>query len=347
MRKILGPQQNLSAAQTSRCRRGERAAAVLAAAMLLAACDGMQSTLAPHGPAARSIANVGWAMYIGAALILALVMALALLAVYRAPARRRGISETAFIVGGGVVFPVVTLSVLLFFGVHRADILRAAPADAPVHIEVVGQRWWWKVNYLDAKGTPVATTANEIRLPTGVPVAVSVRTNDVIHSFWVPNLAGKIDLIPGHVNRVRLQADRPGVYRGQCAEYCGAMHALMAFHVIAEPQPDFDAWLARQRQPAAAPSTPLAVRGRESFLKHCAACHAVNGHNAARESGPDLTHFASRRWIAAGTLENTPANLRQWVTHSQRVKPGNAMPDFAHLEPQELDALLAYLEGLE
>ena len=344
MKKILRP--GLSATRT-RCRHGARALPALGCAVLLAGCTGIQSALAPRGPAARAVNEAGWAMYIGAALILALVMALALYAVFRTGPRRRTMSETAFIVGGGLAFPVVTLSLLLFYGVHQAGVLRAAPADAPVRIEVIGRRWWWEVHYLDAAGTRTASTANEIRIPAGVPVALSVRTDDVIHSFWVPNLAGKIDMIPGHVNRLRLQADRPGVYRGQCAEYCGAMHALMAFHVVAEAPPRFDAWVARQRQPAAPPATPLAARGREVFVQRCAACHAVRGHGAAGVLGPDLTHLAGRAWIAAGTLENTSANLRRWVAHAQRVKPGNAMPDFADLERHELDALTAYLEGLE
>jgi cytochrome c oxidase subunit 2 len=175
---------------------------------------------------------------------------------------------------------------------------------------------------------------------------VFVQTRDVIHSFWVPNLAGKIDLIPGRRNHVRLQADQPGRFRGQCAEFCGAQHARMAFYVIAEPPAQYQAWLAAQSEPAATTRSELAARGREAFTSHCLECHAVRGVGKAEKRGPDLTHVGSRRFIGAGTLPNTRENMQRWITHNQQVKPGNAMPEFAHLEEQELEALSAWLESL-
>ncbi|HVL76659.1 MAG TPA: c-type cytochrome, partial [Noviherbaspirillum sp.] len=204
----------------------------------------------------------------------------------------------------------------------------------------------WDVHYLGPDDQIIMTTANEIRIPAGVPVSVLLRTHDVIHSFSVPNLHGKIDMIPGRRNHVRLQADHPGVFRGHCAEFCGAQHARMAFFVIAEPREQFEAWLAAQRRPAAPPASELAARGRESFRRHCVECHTIRGVGEAERRGPDLTHLASRRTIGAGTLENNRANRLRWITQNELVKPGNAMPEFAHLEKQELEGLLEYLEGL-
>lgn len=318
----------------------------MAAALLLCACAGHQSALDPQGPAARSIANISWVMFIGAAAILLLVMVLALLAVFRRHDDARSGGDLRFIVGGGVVFPVVTLTLLLVYGVYQMGDLRAEPPADPVRIEVVGNRWWWDVHYLDENGGRLVSTANEIRIPAGTPVSVFLRTEDVIHSFWVPNLAGKIDLIPGRRNHVRLQADAPGVFRGQCAEFCGAQHARMAFHVIAESPADFENWLTAQRRPATVPASETVARGREIFVVRCMECHTVRGVGKAGRPGPDLTHFGSRRTIGAGTLENNRDNLLRWIAHSQAIKPANGMPDFAHLERQELEALVTWLEGL-
>jgi cytochrome c oxidase subunit 2 len=324
--------------QTSRCTG-------MATAWLLCGCDGVQSTLDPHGPQAHLIAGISWAMFIGAAAILALVMALALYTIYRSPDRRPAPRANTVIVAGGVILPVAVLSALLFYGVHAMGSLRAAP-EATADIEVVGNRWWWDVHYRDGKGGTFAT-ANEIRIPAGKPIMVTVRTNDVIHSFWVPNLAGKIDLIPGRANRIVLQAAQPGMYRGQCAEFCGAQHARMAFHVIAETPQDYAAWLERQRAPARMPSDPIQVRGRDAFLQHCVSCHTVRGIGEARERGPDLTHLASRQFLAAGTLENNRANLLAVIARSQEIKPGNAMPSQQHLGDETLQAIAGYLESLD
>lgn len=315
---------------------------------MLCGCSGIQSTLEPHGPQARAIGFISWIMFWGAASILLLVMVLALYATYRAPEKRRPLSVNTLIAGGGVVLPVVTLTALLIYGVYAMAGLRAQPpvdVDAAVRIEVVGNRWWWDVHYRDAGG--VVATANEIRIPAGVPVAVAVRTNDVIHSFWVPNLAGKIDLIPGRVNHVVLQADKPGVFRGQCAEYCGAQHARMALFVVAETADAYAVWLERQRLPAAVPADTAAVRGREAFIAHdCIACHTVRGVGRARERGPDLTHVGSRLSLAAGILENNHANLADFIARSQTLKPANGMPSYPHIDRETLHALATYMESL-
>jgi len=326
-------------------RRGLHVASV-PALVLLSACDGMQSALDPGGPEAASIAHIGWVMFIGAGFILALVMVLALLAFRRRRAAANATVIRWLVVGGGLLFPVVTLSLLLAYGVIQMGDLRAAPATPAARIEVIGNQWWWEVHYLDQNGQRILSTANEIHIPAGVPVSLSLASRDVIHSFWVPGLAGKLDLVPGRRNQMHLQAAAPGLFRGQCAEYCGAQHARMAFYVRALPPDEYQAWQQAQRRPAAPPASDLALRGQAAFLSRCAQCHTVQGLAVAGQAGPDLTHLASRSHLAGGTLENNRDNLVRWITHGQQVKPGNRMPEFAHLEEQELQALVAYLEGL-
>lgn len=323
-------------------------ALVATSLLLLCACEGIQSSLMPRGPQARVIADISWIMFFGAAAILLLVMCLALYAIYRDPGKRLNPSSNKLIIAGGVLLPVVTLSALLAYTVYAMGTLRAQPeASSATRIEVVGNRWWWDVHYLNADGSKIST-ANEIRIPAGEPVMVMLKTRDVIHSFWVPNLAGKIDLIPGRTNHITLLADAPGMFRGQCAEFCGEQHARMAFHVIAEPPQTFAAWLQQQGNQAVEASGTEIKQGRDAFIQHnCASCHTVRGVGVADKYGPDLTHFGSRRFLAAGTLENNRANLIEFIAHSQRLKPGNRMPDFSHLEAGTLDALAAYLESLE
>lgn len=314
----------------------------------LAGCSGIQSTLWPQGPAAQAIADIGWVMFGGAAVILVLVMALALYAIFRTPDKRLPVSANVLIAAGGVGLPLVTLTALLVYGVAAMGYLRAQPGEPALQIEVVGNQWWWDVHYRDAESGQTIAGANEIRIPAGAPVKVSVRTNDVIHSFWVPNLAGKIDLIPGRTNHIVLQADRPGMFRGQCAEFCGAQHARMAFVVIAEPAEAHAAWLAQQRRPAATPADAMALRGRDAFrTAGCIECHTVRGTGDARQPGPDLTHVASRKYLAAGTLENNRANLIDIIARSQTVKPGNRMPSYPDLDQESLNAIATYLESLQ
>ena len=214
-------------------------------------------------------------------------------------------------------------------------------------MEVTGRLWWWELRYLDADGGEIARTANEMHIPVGEPVTLRLISDNVIHSFWVPQLQGKTDMIPGRVNESWIQAGEPGVYRGQCAEFCGVQHSMMAFLAIAEPAEAFDRWLARQAQPAAEPTEPSLVRGRDVFLRAgCGGCHTVRGTPAAGRTGPDLTHIAGRRTLAAATVPNTRGHLAGWISDPQHVKPGNKMPA-ATLEPGDLHALIAYLESLE
>ncbi|MBV1796811.1 cytochrome c oxidase subunit II [Siccirubricoccus sp. G192] len=312
--------------------------------LLLAAagCDGPQSALDPAGPAAASIHQLGLFMYAGAALVTLLVTALMLV-----PFLRRGEPRAVrklFLWGGGVALPGLTLTVLVPFTLAAGDAMRAPTARATV--EVIGYQFWWEMAYRRADGLPPATSANELRLPVGEPVELLLRAEDMIHSFWVPSLAGKTDMIPGRVNRMVIQADRPGLWRGQCAEYCGAQHALMAFDVIAVPRAEFDAWLAGLARPVPEPETPFLREGRDLFVAlGCGACHAVRGLSEGR-LGPDLTQVGARRSIGAGTLPGGIGNIAGWIASAQRLKPGNRMPSYDRLEGPQLRALAAWLESL-
>jgi cytochrome c oxidase subunit 2 len=309
--------------------------------------DGIQSALNAQGPGAVVIAEMFWVMASGAAIIFAAVIALAAYALLAPRRTARRLSATALIVGGGIVVPVLTLSALLVYSLVRAGSLDPTAGRPLMRIEVIGEQWWWRVHYLDARGRPDFATANEIRIPVGEPIQLELQSADVIHSFWVPALAGKLDMIPGRTNRLRLQADRAGRYRGQCAEYCGGPHALMALVVIAESAEAFYRWLETQRRPAAPPAEALRQHGRDLFLAHCAVCHAVRGTAARGTRGPDLTHIGGRESIAAGLLPNNAATLAGWIASSQHLKPGNLMPAFTMLSGAELRAVAAYLSGLE
>lgn len=312
----------------------------------LIGCQGEQSVLDPQSPGARGVANLWWTMFWGASAIMVLVIVLALYAVFRAPARRRRINSIGFITLGGILFPVVVLSALLGYTIAVGNGLIARSNDA-LRIEVVGKQWWWEVRYAEQDGQPGFTTANEIRVPVGRPVEIAVSSDDVIHSFWAPALAGKIDMIPGRVNQVSFTADTAGTYRGQCAEFCGAQHARMAFYVIAESEQDYAAWAQRQAQPAQPPREPLLGRGHAAFIESgCIACHTIRGTAPGGDLGPDLTHVGSRRFLAAGTLPNNQGTLAGWIADNQQIKPGNLMPPFRTLDGETLRALAAYLESL-
>ena len=313
--------------------------------LLLGGCEGVQSVLHPQGPDAERIATLGWIMFAGAAAIFLLVMALIAFAWIRPP-QRDWFGSSRLVVVGGLIFPTATLTALLIYSLAAAGIATRPPATDP-EIEVVGYQWWWEVRYRDADGEVAFTTANEIRLPTGRPVRTRVSTADVIHSFWVPNLAGKIDMIPGRVNELMLEADEAGAFRGQCAEYCGGPHTWMAFYAVAEEPDQFARWFERQQQPAPAPQDPILQRGLEVFTSFgCGACHAIRGTDAVGGFGPDLTHVGSRRTIGAGILDNTIENLKAWIADSQGIKPDNLMPPFDFIEGEDLEALAAYLKSL-
>ena len=282
----------------------------------------------------------------GGTAILLLVLALAAYALWAPAQRRLWLAQERFVIGAGIGFPVVVLTALLVYTfVIEASIAGGAPSPS-VRIAVIGHQWWWRVHYLDGKGGIDFVTANEIRIPAGEPVELTLESADVIHSFGVPNLAGKLDMIPGRVNRLRLQAHAPGVFRGQCVEYCGGPHAKMAFFVVAESGEDFERWRGTQRSAAQSPSDPFAARGQALFLSHCVACHTVRGTEAKGTLGPDLTHVGSRTFIAAGLLPNNRGTLESWISASQNLKPGNLMPSMNLFSGEELRALAAYLESL-
>jgi cytochrome c oxidase subunit 2 len=296
----------------------------------------VQSLLNPHGTAAAEIASLAWLLFVGGGAILALIVALTLQAVF---APRRWLAKAWFVVAGGVVFPVAVLSVLLVYTARSMRAIDHADAQTPgLEIEVTAHQWWWRVRYLGSDRRLDFETANEIRIPAGVPVRIHLRSADVIHSFWVPNLAGKVDMVPGRTNRIRLEAANPGTFRGQCAEYCGGPHARMALYVIAEEGARFEAWRLAQRAPAAPTN--------EVFATRCAACHAIRGTGASGQLGPDLTHVASRLSLGAGSLPNDVATLSAWIASSQHVKPGNLMPSFEDLPALELQSVATYLSGL-
>jgi cytochrome c oxidase subunit II len=329
--------------------------------------------LAPAGPQAARIAAVFWTFTAVAVVVLVLVLVALAWALWSRrstpgavqaelpasaagePDPRRTVAapdperERRFAVGVGVALgvTVVALFALLFVSVvagrHMARFGRAPAA----HIRLIGHQWWWEVQYEDPQPYRMVITANEIHVPVGKPVHLKLTSRDVIHSFWVPSLHGKKDLIPGKETEITVQADRPGEYRGQCAEFCGLEHAKMALVVVAEDDAAYQAWLERQRRPARAPSDPLARRGEDVFLRGpCAMCHAVLGTTAAATVGPDLTHLASRRTIGAGLLPNVKGHLAGWIVNPASAKPGVSMPANA-LSPDDLQALVAYLESLE
>lgn len=316
-------------------------------ALALSGCRDVQSILSPIGPEADRVHLLSWILFAGSGAIFLAVLVLAALALIGTPQSRRWLATERLVIGGGIVFPVITLSVLLIygFGVMRAGGTVAADGE-PLRVEVVGEQWWWRVVYGDAGGERVET-ANELRIPTGRAVELSLTTADVIHSFWVPNLAGKVDMIPGRTNRLTLLADSPRVSRGQCAEYCGGAHALMSFFVIALPPEEFARWYEAARAPARDPQTEQERRGQALFLASgCGACHTVRGTPAAGTIAPDLTHVGSRRSLAAATLPNDAAALARWIRDSQHIKPENRMPPYGIFSEGELDALAAYLASL-
>jgi cytochrome c oxidase subunit 2 len=215
-----------------------------------------------------------------------------------------------------------------------------------LHIEVTAHQWWWSARYDDKEAGNMFSVANELHVPVGRPVIMTLHSDDVIHSLWLPNLTGKKDLIPGRTATLTLQADQPGTYRGQCAEFCGAQHAWMALLVTADAPDAYEAWASKQREPAATPADPLATRGQQVFLgATCVMCHAIGGTEAGAQHAPDLTHLASRQTIAAGALPNDPAHLAAWISNPSAHKPGVNMPGHV-FAPDDLNALVAYLGSL-
>jgi cytochrome c oxidase subunit II len=327
---------------------GARGLILLAGGLALGACQGPQSAFAPAGVEAERVLALWWTMAAGAALIYLLVLGAAVYAALVAPERHPRFPGIRFIIGGGVALPVVVLAALLSYSfVLARDFTRALPQGA-LRIEVVGKQWWWEVRYLVPGGAAPVVAANELRLPAGEPVELLLSASDVIHSFWLPSIAGKRDMIPGQVNRLVLDPKEPGVYRGQCAEYCGGPHALMAFHAIVQEPAAFAAWLEAEAAPVARPADPFLAKGHDLFLASgCGACHTVRGTPAAGDLGPDLTHVGARLSLAAGALPNNVGTIAGWIADSQSLKPDNHMPSFNTFTGVELRALAAWLASLE
>lgn len=300
--------------------------------------------LDPAGPFAEAINLLSWVALGMGMVVLALVVAAVAVALFGPPRWRKRFGGERLIWIGGIAFPVAVLTGLLLYGLTVTRSLSTPPEPGTARIRVTGEMWWWRVAYLDAQGRETFQDANEVHIPTGQPVVIELESADVIHSFWIPRLAGKTDMIPGRRNTLSLQADQPGVYRGQCAEFCGGPHALMGLMVVAHAPAEFEAWRGR----AAAPAAVAPSRGAEVFdLAGCGVCHTVRGSTANGLAGPDLTHVGSRRSLGAGILPNNQGTLAGWIGDSQAIKPGNRMPAYPVLSGADLRAVAGYLDGLK
>jgi cytochrome c oxidase subunit 2 len=325
-------------------------AAVLAVALVITGCGSSdQSTLSPHSDAEGQIATSWWVMLTASAVIFGVVCLLLL----RGALRRRGSDEPEeeetlaqrrgrrWIAIGGVGIPFAVLVGVFAITLHTLPATSGTDSPPQFTVNVTARQWFWDVSYPDEG----IRTANEIHIPTGVPVRVQVESDDVVHSFWVPSLNRKIDAIPGHTNSVVLEADQPGTYRGICAEYCGTQHARMGFEVIATDDDDFQAWLQSESKRPAAGTTTNTESGEQVFMSSCVYCHRIAGTNATGTIGPDLSHIASRSTLGAATVPNSRGNLAGWILDPQHLKPGNKMPGI-DLSGEELQNLLDYLETL-
>jgi cytochrome c oxidase subunit 2 len=319
---------------------------------LASGCAGSPTYLITFGYRADHEATLGWVLLSIAMLVVLVVAGILIAGLVR---RRRpeggelvrsggGVS---WIIIGGIVVPAVILVGVLFFAMTTLAADTAPAAKPGVTVQVIGHRWWWEVRYPGTAPSDLFITANEIHIPTGQPVRLELATADVIHSFWIPQLAGKMDLIPGQRNITWIEADSAGTYWGHCGEYCGLQHANMMMSVTAERPDQFTRWLETQRAPAAESDDQASAAGRQVFTRSaCALCHTIRGTDAGGAVGPDLTHVGSRKMIAAGTIPNTRGYLAGWVANPQGIKPGTAMPAVP-LSPGELNAVVTYLQSLK
>lgn len=362
IRSILdSPMQHAKRLQSQRRERHRRRSVGWGMlAVLLGGCAGQQSAVDPAGSQARHILQTGEYFFWVCLLVYVIVSAVLVRTLCRsrgemrpwdltpdlkpAPHRETQLKRT---VSAAVMGTAVLLFLLLSIDLVAARAVASLGGADELTIEVIGRQWWWEVRYEDNVSSQIITTANEIHIPTGRTVRLRLKSADVIHSFWAPNFHGKRDLIPGHETSLRIRADRTGTFFGQCAEFCGLQHALMRFVVVVESPEDFERWQEQQRAPAADPATDEERLGREVFLStSCSMCHAVRGTDAYATIGPDLTHFGSRRSVAAGWLPNTPGHVGGWIIDPQQIKPGARMPQHDY-SPEHLRALLAYLESLQ
>ncbi|MBT2245093.1 MULTISPECIES: cytochrome c oxidase subunit II [Sphingobium] len=318
--------------------------------LLLGACSGIQTPLSPAGDQASALHSLFLLMMIVCGGVYLIIIGAIMWSVLAAKARRRNaapdgsekiLNRGFYSAAAGIV---VGLTILIVGSLVVDRALIAARDDDALHIRVTGHQWWWRIEYSDPASGRWIETANELHLPLGRTARVQLASGDVIHSFWVPNVAGKIDMIPGRRNLVDLTPRRLGWFRGQCAEFCGTQHAHMSFDVKVDTPAQFDAWLARQSDPVAAGAL-VGSRAAALFLRVCGSCHAVRGTPAVGRAGPDLTHFASRRSIAAGTVPMTRGGIQGWLAQPQALKPGTSMPAVP-LVPADADAVATYLESL-
>ena len=301
----------------------------------------------PAGPYAGSITTLAWVLLAMAAVVLLIVVAALWVALFGSRRLQARLGGTRIIWIGGIAFPIVVLTLLLVWGLTLTRSLSAPVGADAMRVRIVGEMWWWRVIYLDGEGRPVMLDANELHIPTGQPVVLELESGDVIHSFWVPRLSGKLDMIPGRRNVMAIQANEPGLYGGQCAEYCGGPHALMGFAVVAHEPEEFARVMAARRAPSlAVPATAEMARGAALFMSAgCAACHRIAGTEANGLAGPDLTHVGSRLTLGAGILPNNRGTMIGWIGNSQAIKPGNRMPPYTVLSGSDLRALAIYLEA--
>lgn len=328
--------------------KGTLVGIVFLAGLGLTGCAESPSTLDPRGFGADQIAVLWWVIFGLATVVFVAVVGVLLYALFRSRSgeHEEKLAESTFdkrFVIGGAILTVIILVIAYLFTLQTMSVLASVDPSDEYVVEVIGHQWWWEVKYPNQQ----VITANEIHIPVGQPVQLQVMSADVIHSFWVPELHGKIDMIPGQVNTFWLEADEAGVYYGLCAEFCGTQHAKMLLVVVAEPADAFTTWLSDQAEPAQAVTDAPLVSGKEVFTQGgCANCHTIRGTEATGNLGPDLTHLASRRTLAAGILENNRGNLGGWIVNPQQLKPGNKMPPTS-LSGTELQDLLAYLQSLQ
>ena len=335
-------------------RTRQKTAFGLAPLLMLGGCTGWQSALDVHGASAISIKDLILLIVVVCSVVWTMVMIALIFALWRKrgrqerplnvnPGTERRMTISVLLAVAATVIIISAFTVLSFFVTRGLNVA----GNEGLTIKVRGLQWWWGIEYFGSAADQRFETANEIHIPVGRNVRLQLEGIDVIHSFWVPSLAGKQDLVPGRPNELIIRAERAGVYRGQCAEFCGLQHAHMAFFVIAEEQSAFDEWVRSQRQDALAASDEEVISGREAFMaKQCAACHTIRGTSASGTSGPDLTHVGGRKYIAAGLLETTRGSLAAWIADPQTLKPGNNMP-MVPLNAEELRSISAYLASLK